>query len=299
MPYYRRVGDVPRKRHLRSPGPDGRLLYEELMGEEGFSGQSSLLYHLRSPSALVGAGPVEAPGAALAPNDPLLPRHLHTSKLAPGGDAVSGRRVLLGNDDVTIAWVAADRTSPLRRNAVGDELAYVQDGEGVLESVFGRLPVSAGEYVVVPRSATHRWVVPDGGRLELLVVETAGHVRPPGRYRTTTGQFLEAAPYCERDVRGPEGPLVAGDDGPADVLVRHRAGTTRSTSSAGTAACTPGPCRSSTSSRWWGPSTSRPTSTRPSRGRGSWSARSSPGPTTSTRGPSRSPTTTPTWTATR
>ena len=229
MPYYRRVGDVPRKRHLRSPGPDGRLLYEELMGEEGFSGQSSLLYHLRSPSALVGAGPVEAPGAALAPNDPLLPRHLHTSKLAPGGDAVSGRRVLLGNDDVTIAWVAADRTSPLRRNAVGDELAYVQDGEGVLESVFGRLPVSAGEYVVVPRSATHRWVVPDGGRLELLVVETAGHVRPPGRYRTTTGQFLEAAPYCERDVRGPEGPLVAGDDGPADVLVRHRAGTTRHT----------------------------------------------------------------------
>ena len=31
--YYRRVGDVPAKRHLRTPGPGGGLLHEELMGE--------------------------------------------------------------------------------------------------------------------------------------------------------------------------------------------------------------------------------------------------------------------------
>lgn len=229
MPYYRRVGDVPRKRHLRSPSPAGGLLFEELMGEEGFAGESSLLYHLRSPSALAGAGPADGADTGLVANDPLLPRHLHTSKLPPGGDAVSGRQVLLGNDDLTIAWVAADRTSPLRRNAAGDELAYAQAGEGVLESVFGRLAVAAGDYVVVPRSATHRWVVPDGGGLELLVVEARGHVRPPGRYRTPSGRFLEQAPYCERDVRGPDGPLVVDDAGPVDVLVRHRSGTTRHT----------------------------------------------------------------------
>ena len=229
MPYYRSIGDVPRKRHLRTPGPDGALLFEELMGEEGFSGDSSLLYHLRSPSAVVDAGPVDADGTRLVANDPLLPRHLRTSKLPPGGDAVSGRRVLLGNDDLVIAWVSADRPSALRRNAVGDELAYVQAGEGVLESVFGRLAVSAGDYVVVPRSATHRWVVPEDGRLELLVVEARGHVRPPARYRTPSGQFLEQAPYCERDLRAPDGPMVADEDGPVDVLVRHRAGTTRHT----------------------------------------------------------------------
>ena len=55
MPNYRSLGDVPRKRHLREAGVDGGLLFEELMGEEGFSGDSSLLYHRRSPSALVDA----------------------------------------------------------------------------------------------------------------------------------------------------------------------------------------------------------------------------------------------------
>ena len=229
MPHYRSVGDVPRKRHLRSPAPGGGLLYEELMGEEGFSGESSLLYHLRSPSALVDAGPVDGTDGGLVANDPLLPRHLRTGELAAGGDAVDGRHVLLGNDDVTISWVTADRTSPLRRNAVGDELAYVQAGEGLVESVFGRLAVGPGDYVVVPRSATHRWVVPDGGRLELLVVEARGHVRPPARYRTPSGQFLEQAPYCERDIRGPDGPHVVDDEGPVEVLVRHRSGTTRHT----------------------------------------------------------------------
>lgn len=231
--HYRSVGDVPAKRHLRTPAPGGGLLFEELMGEDGFSGDSSLLYHLRSPSALVGAAEVgdgdAGRGAALVANEALLPRHLRTAELTPGGDPTGGRHLLLGNDDVRISFVAADRSGPLWRNAVGDELAYVQAGEGELESVFGRLVVRRGDYVVVPRSATHRWVVPGGGRLELLVVEARGHIRPPRRYLTPTGQFLEQAPYCERDVRGPEAPLVGPDEGPVDVLVRHRDGVSRHT----------------------------------------------------------------------
>jgi homogentisate 1,2-dioxygenase len=229
MPYYRSVGDVPAKRHVRVPGPDGGLLYEELMGEEGFSGESSLLYHLRSPSAIVGATPVESGGPELVANDPLLPRHLRTGDLPAGGDPVDGRHVLLGNADVVVSWVAADRSSGLHRNALGDELAYVQAGVGRLESVFGVLAVSAGDYVVVPRSATHRWVVPDGGRLDLLVFEARGHIRPPSRYRSPTGQFLEQAPYCERDIRGPDAPLVDSGPGPWEVAVRHRDGVTRHT----------------------------------------------------------------------
>jgi homogentisate 1,2-dioxygenase len=229
MPQYRSVGDVPRKRHVKVPGPGGDLLYEELMGEEGFAGGSSLLYHLKSPSALVAADPVETGEPDLVANDPLVPWHLRTGDLPPGGDPVDGRHLLLGNDDVTVSWVAADRSSPLRRNAVGDELAYVQAGAGVLESVFGLLAVTAGDYVVVPRSATHRWVVEDGSRLDLLVLEARGHIRPPARYLSAAGQFLEQAPYCERDIRGPEGPHLAGDDGPAEVFVRHRGGVTRHT----------------------------------------------------------------------
>jgi homogentisate 1,2-dioxygenase len=223
MPYYRQVGEVPRKRHLRGAH------YEELMGEEGFSGESSLLYHRRSPSALTGVREVAVERPALVPNHPLLPRHIHTSKVASGGDPVLGRQVLLGNEDVAVSWVVADRTGPIYRNAAGDEVVYVQAGEPVLESVFGRLEVRAGDYVVVPRSATHRWVI-DGAPVSMLAVESRGHVRPPRRYLSPAGQFLEQAPYCERDIRGPELMTASPDDDEdpvaTEVLVRTRDGLT-------------------------------------------------------------------------
>ena len=53
MPYYRVTGEVPRKRHIRFHRPDGELYSEELMGEEGFSSDSSLLYHVHLPTAIV------------------------------------------------------------------------------------------------------------------------------------------------------------------------------------------------------------------------------------------------------
>ena len=48
MPFYQRLGDVPRKRHVQFRD-NGTLLTEEVMGLEGFSGNESILYHLQSP----------------------------------------------------------------------------------------------------------------------------------------------------------------------------------------------------------------------------------------------------------
>jgi homogentisate 1,2-dioxygenase len=222
MPYYRSVGEVPRKRHTVADSPEGRRL-EELMGQEGFSEESALLYHRRSPSALTAIEPVEDPRAdlVLEPDVPLTPRHMRTGELPKGGDAVLGRQVLLGNDDVLLCWAAADEDSGLYRNAVGDELAYVHAGAPVLETSFGALPLSQGDYVVVPRGTTHRWVV--GSGIELLLFESRGHVRFPDRYLSSRGQLKEGAPFAERDLRGPAEPLlVDGSDVP--VLVRNRAG---------------------------------------------------------------------------
>ena len=53
MAYYRSVGAVPRTRHTAFRDEQGGLRYEELMGEEGFSSDSSLLYHAGVPSAIV------------------------------------------------------------------------------------------------------------------------------------------------------------------------------------------------------------------------------------------------------
>ncbi len=53
MPYYRAVGEISRKRHTQFRAPDGSLYAEELMGQEGFSTDSSLLYHRHLPTAIV------------------------------------------------------------------------------------------------------------------------------------------------------------------------------------------------------------------------------------------------------
>jgi homogentisate 1,2-dioxygenase len=229
MAYYRQVGDIPRKRHTQFRKPDGGLYAEELMGVEGFSADSALLYHRHLPTAIVNAETVEDTRGCTTPNLPLKPRHFRTPALSwPDGevDAVTGRRKLFGNADVTIGFVAANAPSPLYRNATGDELLYVQTGSGTVETICGALPVGAGDYVVIPTSCTYR-VVPEQP-MNVLVLEATGHIGPPKRYLSARGQFLEHSPYCERDLRGPAEPLlVDGED--VDVLVRHRAGLTRFT----------------------------------------------------------------------
>jgi homogentisate 1,2-dioxygenase len=228
MPYYRVAGEVPAKRHVRFRGPDGSLYAEELMGEEGFVSDSSLLYHRHPPTAIVKSeGLASAAGIALAANHPLLPRHFRTQDLPAGGDLVLGRQVLLANDDVRISFVAADAASDLYRNSSGDEAVYLRSGTAAFESVYGSIAAGPGDYVIIPRGTIHRWRPRDGG-VHALIVEAHGHIRPPRRYLSQYGQFLEHAPYCERDLRGPDGPLLAdGEDVP--VIVRTAAGLTRLT----------------------------------------------------------------------
>ncbi len=227
MPQYRRIGDVPAKRHTLHRGPEGRLA-EELMGQLGFSGPSSLLYHLHSPSALHAVDAVECVRAEPSPNQACAPFHLRLATLSEGPDPVTGRQVLLGNRDVTVCFVRTVGSGPLYRNAAGDEVVFVHAGHAVHESVFGRLPVGPGDYVVVPASTTQRWVVEPGERFEALVLEANGHIGVPSRYLGPTGQMLEGSPYCERDLRAPEGPLTEEGSG-VDVLVRHRGGWARHT----------------------------------------------------------------------
>ena len=159
MAFYRQVGDVPQKRHTQFRGPDGGLYAEELMGEEGFTADSSLLYHRHIPSTVREFRVWDLGDQSLVPNHPLVPRHLSTHKLFPDGgsgvDAVTGRRLLLGNEDVRLAYVVADTASPYYRNAIGDECLYVEDGRARVETVFGDLEAGDGDYVIVPRATTY------------------------------------------------------------------------------------------------------------------------------------------------
>ncbi|MEQ3554987.1 cupin domain-containing protein [Pseudonocardia nematodicida] len=227
MAYYRRAGDVPPKRHTQHRTPGGALYREELMGEEGFSSDSSLLYHVGVPSAIVDASPWDLPDQRLTENRPLLPRHLRLHDLGSGDwkavDAVTGRRLVLGNADVRISYVVAGETSPLYRNAVGDECVYVESGSATVETVFGPLVAGAGDYVILPRSTTHRWVPSGAEPLRLYAIEATSHIAPPARYLSRYGQLLEHAPYCERDLHGPGDPVVV-EEADVEVLVKHRGG---------------------------------------------------------------------------
>ena len=55
MPIYHTSGQIPRKRHIAFRRPDGGLYAEELMGHEGFTGTSSLLYHTHPPTTVKSA----------------------------------------------------------------------------------------------------------------------------------------------------------------------------------------------------------------------------------------------------
>src|SRR5919107_4773637 len=99
MAYYRALGRLPRQRHTQLRDADGHLFREELMGEEGFSSDSSLLYRRGVPSAIVDSQVWELPDQSRTPNHPLKPRHLKLHDLDFGGetgtDAVTGRRLVL------------------------------------------------------------------------------------------------------------------------------------------------------------------------------------------------------------
>jgi homogentisate 1,2-dioxygenase len=207
----------------------GALYSEELVGAAGFSSDQSLLYHRSLPTAIVSAQAVDGAGdCATTPNTPLKPRHFRTHDLQTGGDLVGGRKLILANTDVSISYVAATEASELYRNAVGDECVYIESGQARFESVYGALDASAGDYIVIPASTTHRWIPLGGEPVRALTIEASGHIVAPKRYLSERGQLLEHAPYSERDLHAPTEPLIVEDED-VPVLVRHRSGVTSMT----------------------------------------------------------------------
>lgn len=205
MPFYHTLGSIPRKRHIVFRRPDGGLYAEELMGHEGFVGTSSLLYHTHPPTTVGSARRVRDIVWEADDDTSLRHRHFLTSRVNPGGSATLDRVPLLFNSDIGMLYVEPDVIDGhFYRNSQADEVVYVVEGSGVLESVFGELPYRPGDYVVIHRNITHRWRLdPAAGPSKFLVMESRGHIRFPTRYRNHVGQLLEGAPYSERDIRRP------------------------------------------------------------------------------------------------
>jgi homogentisate 1,2-dioxygenase len=232
MPFYRSLGQLPRKHHLRFPREPSAsyagegLHYEHVFTTEGFDRAYSIVYHLRPPTRVKS---VERVGdVAIAPGapTPLRHHHLKTAGLARAGDPFTGRVPLLFNRDLVCSRcrpaTAAAAGYDYFRNGRADDIIFVWHGGGWLESTYGRLRYRQDDYIVIPRGTTWRLVPDDVAQEDYLILESAHPVRLPARYRHPEGQIRMGAPYSERDFHGPSELVPRDREGDCAVLVKDR-----------------------------------------------------------------------------
>lgn len=218
--FYHRLGQVPPKRHTQFRQPDGSLYKEEVVSSEGFSGIYSILYHHHAPTRVKQVGDPVKYGPTRIADYSLRHTHLNTSKVqTTGGDYLDARKVLLMNNDCSLSICAPTKRTMdyFYKNAEGDEVIFVHDGQGTLISPFGKLDIRKGDYVVIPRTVIYKLEFEEGP-LRLLIIESASPVETVKRYRNQLGQLLEHSPYCERDIRPPH--TLVTDHAKGDHLLK-------------------------------------------------------------------------------
>ena len=230
MPYYHQLGQLPPKRHIQFRRPDGALYSEEVFGTEGFVGPTSTLYHLHPPTQVTGWKALYSTKVEYVETDTMRMRHLKTMRKPPQGDPITGRAVLFGNADCEMSiCVPAEPMGYHFKNGIGDECIFIHYGSGTVYTTFGTLHFRPKDYIIIPKGTTYQMVfdaATDGGPApRFLVIETANgsHILPPPRYLSKkSAQFLEHAPYCERDLRLPQLPLTYDETGDFEVRIKAR-----------------------------------------------------------------------------
>lgn len=222
MPRYVRLGELPPKHHTQFRKPDGGLYAEQLFSTRGFSGPMSTLYHINLPTEVAGWEDRGEAHTKFLADEPLRHRHLRTNKLKPCGDAIDGRIPLMGNQDVL--WYqacVADQMDYYYKNAEGDELLFIHDGSGHMESLFGTVDFKPGDYLVIPRGTIYKLHF-DKLPVRMIAIVSHGPIEIPKRYRNEYGQLLEHAPYTERDIRPPHALDTHDLKGEYKVLIQAR-----------------------------------------------------------------------------
>lgn len=240
MPYYTKLGEIPKKRHVQFRRPDGALYSEELFGTEGFVGPTSTLYHIHPPTQVTGWKKLYDTKPQYVEVEIMRMRHMKTTPMKPHGDPIDGRIIVLGNADVEMAMcVPAKQMDYHFKNAQGDECLFIHYGSGTVYTMFGTLRFHPKDYIIIPKGTIYRIEFnqlreqdrPQGvsaadmpfGKFVAFETANASHIGPPPRYVSKqTAQFLEHSPYCERDLRIPELPLTVDRLGEFEVRIKAR-----------------------------------------------------------------------------
>jgi homogentisate 1,2-dioxygenase len=205
MPIYHKLGNIPAKRHTVFKSPTGKLYYEQLFGTEGFSGISSLLYHIHRPTQIkeILRSYSIAPKIAVANN--IKPLLLSTFQVPPKADYLESRTPLMLNNDCIIGVAAPQKsvTDYFFKNADADEMLFIHKGKGVLKTFMGEIPFEYGDYLIIPRGMIYQ-IHFETTENRILYLESYQPIYTPKRYRNSFGQLLEHSPFCERDYKLPQ-----------------------------------------------------------------------------------------------
>lgn len=223
MPNYCKVGAVPPKRHTVYRNDDGGLYHEELFGTEGFSGVSSLVYHLYPPTIVKSTDKPVSMRPEVAIEDNMQALSFKGFDVPPTADYLDSRKVMFLNDELQISLAAP--TSSLSgyffKNADADEMIFIHKGNGTLKTPYGKLEFGYGDYLVVPRGTIYQ-IEFESDDNRLLIVESYSPIETPPRYRNEYGQLLEHSPFCERDFRTPVDLETHNEHGDFLVKIKKR-----------------------------------------------------------------------------
>ncbi len=205
MPIYRQEGLIPSKRHTVFRQPNGQLYHEELFGTEGFSGMSSLAYHLHPPTMVKEHGKPYSVRPDIAFEDNLQNRSYLTFNVKPEADYIKSRKTLFVNSDMTIGVAAPSESTDdyFFKNADADEMIFVHKGSGILKTMYGEIEFEYGDYLIIPRGTVYQLQFNTSDN-KFLIIESFGPIETPNRYRNNYGQYLEHSPFCERDFKYPK-----------------------------------------------------------------------------------------------
>lgn len=222
MPMYHQLGKIPNKRHIVYRDPAGKLYNEELVGTQGFSSLSSLVYHIYPPTQVLRTGaPMDMrPRIAIENNMRML--SFSGFDIPTEEDYLMSRKVLFVNNDLHIG-LAAPSQSPeyFFKNADADELIFIHKGSGTLSTMYGEIEFEQHDYLVIPRGTIYK-INFDTDDNRFLFIESFSPVYTPSRYRNEFGQLLEHSPFCERDFKKPGNLITHDEEGEFEIMIKKR-----------------------------------------------------------------------------
>lgn len=223
MAHYYRLGEIPHKRHTQFRKPDGGLYSEQLFSTEGFSYNYSLLYHVHPPTKIIRSEEPKNVNPVIATDNILKHRSFQGFKIQAEEDYLESRKPVLVNNDchISLASPRKSMTDYFFKNADADEVIFIHVGKGKMKTQYGELPFSYGDYIVVPRGTIYQ-IEFETEENRLLIVESFGPIRFPKRYKSSEGQLMEHAPFCERDIRKPENLQTIDQTGEFLILTKKK-----------------------------------------------------------------------------